>query len=127
MTSHAGATCGIPLRFRTGFIDAHGTPVELVPIQGSNCAFSFHRLCHFDESHTAWLTRVTVLDKRDGFHRSVCRKKFSQLLLRGRDIKVSDKNIGHELNLEDDLRKVGQLAGDLVQAYARPLRPSPTV
>jgi hypothetical protein len=60
----------------------------------------FLRLRHFDESDTAWLTRIPVLDDCDTFDFSVYRKQFSQLLLCGRDVKISDQNVDHELSLK---------------------------
>lgn len=57
---------------------------------GSRCSFKR------DESNTAPLTSVSFLDYRDGLDGSVCCEK---LLRCGCDIKVPDKNVGHELIL----------------------------
>ena len=68
-------------------------------MQRINTRLGFRCMCHLDKSDTAGLARVPVHDDHDGFDGSMHCKNFSQLLLRYRDIKVADKNVGHEVIL----------------------------
>jgi len=92
-------------KLRTSFVHPQRTLVEHLSIQGSDSGVGFSRLPHLDKSHTAGLSRIPVHDDPDGFDGSVCCKNFSQLLLCDRDVKVPDKNIGHEFMPAADLRE----------------------
>ena len=99
MISGPRVTRWVEMKFRTGFVHSHRTPIEHLSIQRINSCLGFRCLCHLDKSDTAGLARVPVHDDRDGFDGSMHCKNFSQLLLRYRDIKVADKNVGHEVIL----------------------------
>ena len=99
MISAPRIACEVAMKLRTSFVHSHRTPIEHLSIQRSNSALGLRRLRHLDKSDTAWLASIPVLDDRDGFDGSVFCKNFSQLLLCHRDIKVSDKNVGHEIIL----------------------------
>jgi hypothetical protein len=88
----------------TSFVHPQRTLIEHLSIQRSDSGLGFSCLRHLDKSHTAGLARVPVDDDRDGFDGSMCCKNFSQLLLGDRDVKVPDKNIGHEF-IPADLRE----------------------
>jgi len=99
MISAPRIACEVAMKLRTSFVHSHRTPIEHLSNQRSNSGLGLRRLRHLDKSDTAWLTSIPVLDDRDGFDGSVFCKNFSQLLLCHRDIKVSDKNVGHEFIL----------------------------
>jgi hypothetical protein len=97
MISTLRITCWFAMRLRTSLVRPHRTPVEQHSIQRSNSGLGVSRSRHLNKSHTAGLARVPVHDKRDAFDGSMCGKNFSQPLLCHRDVKVADKNVGHEL------------------------------
>ena len=99
MISGPRVTRWVEMKFRTGFVHSHRTPIEHLSVQRINSRLGFRCLRHLDKSDTAGLARVPVHDDHDGFDGSMHCKNFSQLLLRYRDIKVADKNVGHEVIL----------------------------
>ena len=101
--------CRIAMKLRTSFVHTHRTLVEHLSIQRSNCSLGFGRMCHFDKRDTTWLASIPILDDRDAFHGSVCCKNFPELLLCHRDVKVPDKNVGHEVILPLIFPNVSQL------------------
>ena len=84
---------------RASFVHAYRTPVKHRSTQCRNSALRFRRLRHLHEGEAAGFARIPVRDDRNGFDGSVGCKKFPQLLLRHRDIQVSDKNVSHEFIL----------------------------
>ena len=109
MISGPRVTRWVEMKFRTGFVHSHRTPIEHLSIQRINSCLGFRCLCHLDKSDTAGLARVPVHDDHDGFDGSMHCKNFSQLLLRYRDIKVADKNGGHEVILPLMFPNISQL------------------
>jgi hypothetical protein len=95
--------CWFAMKLRPRFVHPHRTPIEQHSIQRSHSGLGFSRLRHLDKSDTAGLARVPVHDDRDSLDGSMCCKNFSQLLLCYRDIKVPDKNVGHEFIPATDL------------------------
>jgi len=91
------------MKLRTSFVHPHRTAVERLSIQRSNSGPGFSRQRHLDKSDTAGLARVPVHDDHHAFDGSMGCKNFSQLLLRDRDIKVPDENVGHEFTPAIDL------------------------
>jgi hypothetical protein len=86
------------IKLRTSFVDPQRTPVEHLSIQHSNGGLGFSRLRHLDKRDAAGFASVPVYDERDSFDGSMSCKNFSQLLVCYRDVKVPDKNIGHEVH-----------------------------
>ena len=99
MISAAGIACRIGLSLRSRFVHGHGTAIEHRSVQRRNSALGFFRLRHLHESDAAGFARIPVLDDGDGFDGTVGCKQFPQLLLRHRDIQVSDKDVSHEFIL----------------------------
>jgi len=99
MISAAGIACRIGLNLRSRFVHGHGTAVEHCSAQRRNSAQGFARMRHLHEGHAPGFTRIPILDDGDGFDGTVGCKKFSQLLLRYRDIQVSDKDVSHKFIL----------------------------
>jgi len=97
MLSAPRITSWFAKKLRPGFVHSHGTAVQDLSIQSCDSAFSLSRICHLDKSDPTRLARVPVHDDPDGFDGSVCAENLLQLLLRGGDIEVSDKNVDHEL------------------------------
>jgi hypothetical protein len=87
------------MKLRPSFVHIHRTAVKHRSVQGRNGAQGFSRLRHLHECYAAWFARIPVLHDHDGFHGTVGCKQFPQLLLRHRDIQVSDKNVSHEFIL----------------------------
>jgi len=101
------------MKLRTSFVHSHRTPIDYLSIQRSNSTLGLRRLRHLDKGDTAWLASIPVLDDCDGFDGSVCCKNVSQLLLCRRDVKVSDKNVGHEFILPVNETEAELSKGDL--------------
>src|SRR5689334_5325890 len=80
----------------TSLVHPHCTPIEYLTIQRNYGGVGFGCLRHFDKSDTARLARVPVHDDSDGFDGAMCCKSFAQLLLCYRDVKVPEKDVGHE-------------------------------
>lgn len=87
------------MKLRASFVHGHRTSVEHRPGQCRNSALGFDGLRHLHEGDAAGFARVPVLDDGHGFDCSVGRKQFPQLLLRHRDIQVSNKDVSHEFIL----------------------------
>ena len=87
------------MKLRARFVHVHRTAVKHGSIQCRNNALGFHRLRHLHEGDAAGFARIPVLDDGDGFDGTVGCKQFPQLLLRHRDIQVSDKDVSHEVIL----------------------------
>ena len=87
------------MKLRASFVHTHRTAIKHGSIQCRNSALGFRRLHRLHEGDTAGFARIPVLDEGDGFDVSVGYKNFPQLLLRHRDIQVSDKNVRHEFIL----------------------------
>lgn len=115
------------MKLGTSFVHPHRTPVEQHSIQRRNRGLGFSRLRHLDKSDTARLARVPVHNDRDGLDGTMCGKNFPQLVLCYRDIKVPDKNVGHEFIPATDLperplepeAEVELLKGDLERSPFR--------
>jgi len=87
------------MKLRASFVHVHCATVKHRSSERRNCALGFRRLRHLHEGDTAGFARIPVLDDGDGFDGTVGCKQFAQLLLRHRDIQVSDKYICHEFIL----------------------------
>ena len=87
------------MKLRASFVHCHRTAVKHRPGQCRNGALGFHRLGHLHEGDASGFARIPVLDDGDGFNGTVGGKQFPQLLLRHRDIQVSDKDVSHEFIL----------------------------
>jgi len=99
MISATGIACRIGLNLRSRFVHGHGTAVEHRSVQRRNSALGFFRLGHLHESDAPRFARIPVRDDGDGFDGTVGCKQFPKLLLRHRDIQVSDKDVRHEFIL----------------------------
>jgi len=95
------------MKLRASFVHVHRTAVKRHSIQCRNSALGFRRMRHLHEGDAAGFARIPVLDDGDRFDCSVGRKQFPQLLLRHRDIQVSDKHVSHEFILFLIFRKSG--------------------
>ena len=89
----------ISMKLRASFVHVHRTTVKHRSIQCRNSGFGFRRLGHLHEGDAPRFARIPVLDDRDRFDRTVGCKQFPQLLLRHRDIQVSDKNVSQKFIL----------------------------
>ena len=87
------------MKLRASFVHCHRTAVKHSPGQCRNGALGFHRLGHLHEGDASGFARIPVVDDGNGFDCSVDCKQFPQLLLRHRDIQISDKNVSHEFIL----------------------------
>lgn len=93
------------MKLRASFVHVHRTAVKRCSVQCRNGALGFDRLRHLHEGDAAGFARIPVLDDGDGFDGTVGCKQFPQLLLRHRDIQVSDKDVSHGCILLIDLPK----------------------
>jgi len=87
------------MKLRASFVHVHRAAVKHRSVQGRNGALGFSRLRHLYECDAAGLARIPVVDDGDGFDCSVGCKQFPQLLLRHRNIQVSDKDVSHGFTL----------------------------
>jgi hypothetical protein len=84
------------MKLRASFVHVHRAAVKHRSVQGRNGAQGFSRLRHLHERDAPRFARIPVLHDGDGFDGTVGCKQFPQLLLRHRDIQVSDKDVSHE-------------------------------
>ena len=87
------------MKLRASFVHVHWTAVKHRSVECRNNALGFRRVRHLHEGYAAGFARIPVLDDGDGFDGTVGCKQFPQLLLRHRDIQVSDKDVSHEFIL----------------------------
>lgn len=87
------------MKLRASFVYVHRTAVKHRSVQGRNGAQGFARLRHLHERDAPRFARISVLDDGDGFDGTMGCKQFPQLLLRHRNIQVSDKDVSHEFIL----------------------------
>jgi len=87
---------GISKKLRASFVHVHRAAVKHRSVQCKNGGLGFSRLRHLYERDAAGFAGIPVVDDGDGFDCSVGCKQFPQLLLRHRNIQVSDKDVSHE-------------------------------
>ena len=78
---------------RASLVHVHSAAIKHRSIQCRNGALGFRHLRHLHESDATGFARIPVFHHRNGFDGSMGCKKFTQLLLRHRDIQVPDKNV----------------------------------
>ena len=89
-------------KLRPSFVHSHRPTVQDLSIESCDSGFSLSRMAHLDKSNATRLPRIPVHDDLNAFDSSVGGENLLQLLLRGRDIEVSDKYVGHEPILSAD-------------------------
>jgi hypothetical protein len=93
----AEAATSTACRLGSGFINVHGSSVQLRAIQLLDGGLGFAAIGHLDESKAARLASVTVGYDIDALDSAVLRESCEQVVLRGLKIEVPHKNIGHEM------------------------------
>ena len=107
------------MKLRASFVHVHRTTVKHRSVECRNGALGLGRLRHLHEGDAPGFACIPVLYDGDGFDGTVGCKQFPQLLLRHRDIQISDKNVSHEFILFLILRNLairnerGTSKGDL--------------
>ena len=82
-------------RLRASFVHIEGAAIQFGSIQLRNSLLRVLRIGHFDESEPAGLTGVPVRDDIDLFDIAELGKSREQLLLRGLEAEIADKNLDH--------------------------------
>ena len=74
---------------RLGFVDLEFTAVDFLAVELSDSILALFLGGHFDESETARAARFTVLDHIGRFDRANLAEKFTKVLVRGVEGKIS--------------------------------------
>jgi hypothetical protein len=82
-------------RFRARFVYIEGAAIQLGSIQLSDGLLRVLRVGHFDECKTSGLAGVPVRNDIDSFNVAELGKSREQVLLRGLEAEIADKNVAH--------------------------------
>jgi hypothetical protein len=82
-------------RFRARFVHVEGAAIQFGSIQLSDGRLRVLRVGHFYEGKAAGLTGVPVRDDIDSFNVAELGKSREQVLLRGLEAEITDKNVAH--------------------------------
>jgi hypothetical protein len=95
MVSAVRIAHGISMKLRASFVHVHRAAVKHRSVQCRNGALGFSRSGHLHERDAPRFARIPVLDDGNGFDGTVGCKQFPHLLLRHRDVQVSNEDVGH--------------------------------
>jgi hypothetical protein len=82
-------------RFRARFVHVEGAAIQFGSVQLSDGRLRFLRVGHFYEGEAAGLAGVPVRDDIHSFNVAELGKSREQVLLRGLEAEIADKNVAH--------------------------------
>jgi hypothetical protein len=83
----------------TRFVHIQRAPVQFGAIQMRDSRLGIFGFRHFDKCEAAGLARFTIRYDVDAFHAAIYGKGAMQLLLRGLITEISDKYVGHSIEV----------------------------